>query len=600
MDEYACPAVIDAPTGNLTDLLVDNAAQAPTKVVFSRRTDDRWVDVTCQEFLTEVSRLAKGMMASGVQAGDRIGLMSRTRYEWTLIDFAIWFAGGVTVPIYETSSAEQVQWILSDSTATGAFIETPTHASMLAEVRDGVSTLEHVWTIDTGDLETLAGTGTDVTDEQLEERRTSAPTDSLATIIYTSGTTGRPKGCELTHLNFLSEVGNIVHARGEESGLSELFQEADASTLLFLPLAHVFARAIEVGCVMARGRVGHTADVKNLIADLKVFQPTFILSVPRVFEKIYNSAEQSAEASGKGKIFHAAADTAIAYSEALDDGGPGLGLRAKHAIFDKLVYVKLRAALGGKTRWSVSGGAPLGTRLGHFFRGIGLTIVEGYGLTETTAAIAVNRPDRNRIGTVGRPMPGVTIRIADDGEVLAKGGVVFRGYYNNEAATAEAFTDGWFRTGDIGELDSDGYLRITGRKKELIVTAAGKNVAPAVLEDRLRAHRLVSQCMVVGDAQPYIACLVTLDEEALPAWLQTHGKPAMSLAEATEDPDVIAEIQLAVDDANKAVSKAESIKRFKILAVDWTEESGALTPSLKLKRNVVMKEYAGEVDALYS
>jgi len=584
----------------LTDLLVDNATQAPNKVVFSRRAGDRWVDVTCREFLREVSRLAKGMMASGVQAGDRVGLMSRTRYEWTLVDFAIWFAGGVTVPIYETSSAEQVQWILSDSSATCAFIETPAHASTVAEIRDNVSTLDHVWTIDTGDLETLAGAGTDVTDEALDERRSSAPTDALATIIYTSGTTGRPRGCELTHLNFLSEVGNIVYARGEESGLSELFQEPDASTLLFLPLAHVFARAIEVGCVMARGRVGHTADVKNLIADLKAFQPTFILSVPRVFEKVYNSAEQSAEAAGKGKIFHAAADTAIAYSEALDDGGPGLGLRAKHAIFDKLVYVKLRAALGGKTRWSVSGGAPLGARLGHFFRGIGLTIVEGYGLTETTAAIAVNRPDRNRIGTVGRPMPGVTIRIADDGEVLAKGDVVFRGYFNNDAATAEAFTDGWFRTGDIGELDSDGYLRITGRKKELIVTAGGKNVAPAVLEDRLRAHRLVSQCMVVGDAQPYIACLVTLDEEALPAWLQTHGKPAMSLAEATKDVDVIAEIQSAVNDANKAVSKAESIKRFKILAVDWTEESGALTPSLKLKRNVVMKEYAGEVDALYS
>jgi long-chain acyl-CoA synthetase len=600
MDEYACPAVIDKPTGNLTDMVVENAAQAPDKVVFSRRSADRWLDVSCREFLTEVSGLAKGLMASGVQAGDRVGLMSRTRYEWTLIDFAIWFAGGVTVPIYETSSAEQVQWILSDSGAKCVFIETPAHASTLAEVRDDLPTLDRVWTIDAGDLDAVAESGTGVTDEDLEDRRISAATDDLATIIYTSGTTGRPKGCELSHLNFLSEVGNIVHASGDEQGLSALFQEPDASTLLFLPLAHVFARAVEVGCVMARGRVGHTADVKNLIADLEAFRPTFILSVPRVFEKIYNSSAQRAEAAGKGKIFYAAADTAIAYSEALDDSGPGLGLKAKHAIFDRLVYVKLRAALGGQTRWSVSGGAPLGTRLGHFFRGIGLTIVEGYGLTETTAAVAVNRPDRNKIGTVGRPLPGVTIRIADDGEVVVKGDVVFRRYYNNEAATAETFADGWFRTGDIGELDNDGYLRITGRKKELIVTAAGKNVAPAVLEDRLRAHRLVSQCMVVGDAQPYIACLVTLDEEALPAWLQTHGKPAMALAEATQDADVIAEIQAAVDDANKAVSKAESIKRFKILAVDWTEESGALTPSLKLKRNVVMKEYAGEVDALYS
>jgi long-chain acyl-CoA synthetase len=600
MDQYECPAVIDTPTGNLTDMVVDNAAEAPEKVVFSRRVGLRWLDVTCGEFLIEVSGLAKGLMANGVQPGDRVGLMSRTRYEWTLIDFAIWFAGGVTVPIYETSSEEQVQWILSDSGAKCVFLETSTHGITLAAVRDDLSTLDQVWTIDAGDLDSLAASGTGVTDQQLEDRRNGVSTDALATIIYTSGTTGRPKGCELTHLNFLSEVGNIVHASGAERGLSALFQEPDAATLLFLPLAHVFARAVEVGCVMARGRVGHTADVKNLIADLEEFQPTFILSVPRVFEKVYNSAEQRAEAAGKGKIFHAAADTAIAYSEALDDGGPGLGLKAKHAIFDKLVYAKLRAALGGQTRWSVSGGAPLGTRLGHFFRGIGLTIVEGYGLTETTAAVAVNRPDRNKIGTVGRPLPGVTIRIADDGEVVVKGGVVFKRYYNNDAATAEAFTDGWFRTGDIGELDDDGYLRITGRKKELIVTAGGKNVAPAVLEDRLRAHRLVSQCMVVGDAQPYIACLVTLDEEALPAWLTAHAKPTMTVAQAASDPDVIAEIQSAVDDANKAVSKAEAIKRFKILDVDWTEDSGALTPSLKLKRNVVMKEYAGDVDALYS
>jgi long-chain acyl-CoA synthetase len=600
MDEYACPPVVDKPTGNLTDLVVTNAREAPNKVAFSRRVGVDWLDVTWTEFLTDVSALAKGLIASGVEAGDRVGLMSRTRYEWTLIDFAIWFAGAVTVPIYETSSAEQVQWILSDSGATSVFIETAVHGATLSGVRDNLATLDRVWTIDAGDLDTLTGSGASVSDEELEARRTSAATEELATIIYTSGTTGRPKGCELSHLNFLSEVGNILNSKDGDRGLTALFDDPNTSTLLFLPLAHVFARAIEIGCVKARARMGHTADVKNLIADFGQFQPTFILSVPRVFEKIYNSAEQQAEAGGKGKIFHAAADTAIAYSEALDDGGPGLGLKAKHAVFDKLVYVKLRGALGGHTAYSVSGGAPLGARLGHFFRGIGLTIVEGYGLTETTAAAAVSRPDRNKIGTVGRPVPGTTIRIADDGEILVKGDVVFMGYYNNPSATAETMSDGWFRTGDIGELDSDGYLRITGRKKELIVTAGGKNVAPAVLEDRLRAHRLVSQCMVVGDAQPYIACLVTLDEEALPAWLQMHGKAGLSLAEAVEDPEVIAEIQLAVDDANKAVSRAEAIKRFKILAVDWTEESGALTPSLKLKRNVVMKEYAGDVDALYS
>ncbi|MGZ4639998.1 MAG: AMP-dependent synthetase/ligase [Actinomycetes bacterium] len=600
MDEYACPAVIDTPTGNLTDLVVDNATQAPHKVVFSRPAAGRWLDVTCREFLTEVSGVAKGLMAAGIGPGDRVGLMSRTRYEWTLIDFAIWFAGAVTVPIYETSSAEQVQWILGDSGAKGCFVETIEHEATVSDVRDNLADLEHVWTIDTGGLDALTGSGGGIADQDLEDRRNGTATDALATIIYTSGTTGRPKGCELTHLNFLAEVGSIVHADGDERGLSTLFHESDAATLLFLPLAHVFARVVEVGCVMARARVGHTADIKHLLPDLAEFRPTFILSVPRVFEKVYNSAAQKAEAAGKGKIFHAAADTAIAYSEALDHGGPGWGLKAKHAIYNKLVYTKLRAALGGKTRWSVSGGAPLGARLSHFFRGIGLTIVEGYGLTETTAAAAVNRPDHNKIGTVGRPLPGVSIRIAEDGEILIKGDIVFRGYYNNPAATAEALTDGWFHSGDIGELDGDGFLRITGRKKELIVTAGGKNVAPAMLEDRLRAHRLVSQCMVVGDAQPYIACLVTLDEEALPAWLDQHGKSGMSLAEAAEDPDVIAEIQTAVDEANKAVSRAEAIKRFKILTVDWTEDTGALTPSLKLKRNVVMKEYAGEVDALYS
>jgi long-chain acyl-CoA synthetase len=362
----------------------------------------------------------------------------------------------------------------------------------------------------------------------------------------------------------------------------------------------VFARVIQVGVIMARGKLGHTSDVKSLLADLANFQPTFILSVPRVFEKVYNSAEQKAEADGKGKVFRSAADTAVAYSEALDQGGAGFGLRAKHAAFDKLVYSKLRAALGGKVRWAVSGGAPLGQRLGHFYRGIGVTVLEGYGLTETTAASTVNTPGHIKIGTVGRPLPGVAVRIGEDGEVLIKGAQVFTGYYNNPEATAEAITDGWFHSGDLGELDADGFLRITGRKKEIIVTAAGKNVAPAVLEDRLRSHRLVSQCMVVGDAQPYIACLVTLDEEALPAWLQQQGKEDMSISDAAEDEDVKAAIQQAVDDANKAVSKAESIKRFAILGVDFTEDNGTLTPSLKLKRNVVLKEFAGDVDALYS
>jgi len=434
-----------------------------------------------------------------------------------------------------------------------------------------------------------------VADADVETRRRSLTSDSLATLIYTSGTTGRPKGCQLTHGNFLSEVRNIVR------GLPELFNE-QGSTLLFLPLAHVFARAIEVGCVEAGVLMGHTPDVKNLLADLEVFRPTFVLSVPRVFEKIYNSAQAKATADGKGKIFDRAAAVAIAYSQALDQGGAGVLLKIQHTVFDKLVYGKLRNALGGRVQFAVSGGAPLGARLGHFFRGIGIIILEGYGLTETAAGSNLNRPKALKIGTVGQPIPGTSIRIAEDGEVLMKGPIVFRGYQNNPAATAEAIDpDGWFHSGDLGTIDEDGFLTITGRKKEIIVTAAGKNVAPAVLEDRLRAHPLVSQCIVVGDNQPFIACLVTLDTEALPGWLRAHGRPDDTpIASLTNDPDLIATIQGAVDDANKAVSKAESIKKFTILTVDFTEEGGQLTPTMKVKRGVVMTDFAPEVKALYS
>jgi long-chain acyl-CoA synthetase len=602
VDEYTSPTLAPpATSGNLTDILVLNAAQAPHKVAFRRRSGDRWLDVTASEFLTEVRGVAKGLMAAGVRAGDRVGLMAKTRYEWTLVDFAIWTAGAVTVPIYETSSAEQVQWILSDSGAVACIVESPDTAAVLDEVRSSLPSVANVWTIDAGAVDGLTASGAGVPDEDLETRRTVAAPDDLATIIYTSGTTGRPKGCELTHGNFLFEAANVISAKDADATLAKVFTDDAASTLLFLPLAHVFARMIQVGVVMAGATLGHTADVKRLLEDLATFRPTFILSVPRVFEKVYNSSEQKAEAAGKGKIFHTAAATAIAYSEALDHGGPGLGLRAKHALFDRLVYSKLRAALGGQVRWAVSGGAPLGTRLGHFYRGIGLTVLEGYGLTETTAASTVNTPGMIKMGTVGRPLPGVSIRIAEDGEVLIKGGQVFLGYYNNPTATAEALEDGWFRSGDLGELDEDGCLRITGRKKEIIVTAGGKNVAPAVLEDRLRSHRLISQCMVVGDAQPYIAALVTLDEEALPAWAEQRGKgSSLTVQQAADDPDLVAEIQEAVDEANKAVSRAEAIKKFKILPVDWTEDSGALTPSMKLKRGVVLKEFATEVDALYS
>ncbi len=594
MQEYSSDAAIEvAADTSLADAVAGNARTAPDDVVFTRRVDGRWTPVTAKEFATEVSALAAGLVASGVGPGDRVGLMSKTRYEWTLVDYAVWTAGAVVVPVYETSSAEQLQWNLGDSGAVAVVVESAAHQALLDEVRGELPDLRHAWQIDAGGLEELAASGRDVPESALAERRSTVSTDTLATIIYTSGTTGRPKGCELSHGNLLG-VG-----RSASAVLPELFSPA-GSTLLFLPLAHVFARFVEVACVESRVKMGHTADIKNLLADLGTFQPTFLLSVPRVFEKVFNSAKQKAHADGKGKVFDAAERAAIAYSEALDAGGPGILLRAQHALFDRLVFSKLRAAMGGKIQYAFSGGAPLGARLGHFFRGAGVTICEGYGLTETSAPATLNTPEDLRIGTVGRPGPGVGVRIAEDGEVLIRGLNVFQGYWHNADATAEVMAGDWFRSGDIGELDGDGYLRITGRKKELIVTAGGKNVAPAVLEDRLRAHALVSQCMVVGDQKPFIGCLVTLDAEALGPWAKAHGKGELTVEQAATDADVLAEVQKGVDDANKAVSKAEAIRKFSVLPVDWTEEGGQMTPSLKLKRAVVMKEFGQDVEALYA
>ncbi|HEX5535147.1 MAG TPA: AMP-dependent synthetase/ligase [Actinomycetales bacterium] len=593
--EYAVPALAEvAPSTNLTDAVVTNAARRPDAVAFRRKVGSEWQNVTARQFLTEVEQVAKGLVAAGIRPGDRVGLMSKTRYEWTLVDYAIWFAGAVTVPIYETSSAEQVAWILGDSGAVAAVVESEGHAETLSGVRGRLGDLRDVWCIERGALADLTAAGADVSDEDLAERRRHADLDTLATIIYTSGTTGRPKGCELTHGNF------VVLARNATRKLEEVVEAEGASTLLFLPLAHVFARFIEVLCVESGAAMGHTPDVKNLVQDLGEFQPTFVLSVPRVFEKVYNSAEQKAESEGKGKIFRRAAEVAVDYSRSLDTGGPGLGLRVKHAVFDKLVYGKLRAALGGKAEYAVSGGAPLGERLGHFFRGIGLIVLEGYGLTETTAPTSVNLPEMVRIGTVGPPLPGTKAKIADDGEILLAGPHVFRGYWNNPAATADAFSEGWFKTGDLGEITDEGCLKVTGRKKEIIVTAGGKNVAPAVLEDRLRAHPLISQTIVVGDQQPFVAALVTLDVEMLPTWLANNGKPALTVEQAAGDEDVRAAIQAAVDEANQAVSRAESIRAFRVLSTDFTEESGHMTPSMKLKRAVVLKEFADDVNAIYN
>jgi long-chain acyl-CoA synthetase len=597
--EYSTALQVQIPSGNLTDDVVRNAKVAPARIAFSRRTTDGWTDVTAQEFLDEVRAVAKGLVAAGVEAGDRVGLLSRTRYEWTLFDYAIWFAGAVTVPIYETSSAEQIEWILEDSGARAVVAETPEHTARLKELRDRVTGLHHVWSIEDNAVAVLTTLGHEITDELLEERRTAAGPDSLATLIYTSGTTGHPKGCMVTHGNFEFELSVAV----EELHL--LFTPPkdgvdDAATLLFLPLAHVFARIIQVGCIKAQVRMGHSADIKHLLDDLAAFKPTFILAVPRVFEKVFNTASQRAAADGRGRIFNRAADVAMAWSRGQETGRTSVLVKAQHAVFDRLVYSKLREALGGSCEHAVSGGAPLGDRLGHFYRGIGVNVLEGYGLTETTGAVTVNVPDALKIGTVGRPLPGNAVRVADDGELLFQGGQVFAGYWHNDQATAEAKdADGWLHTGDIGEVDDEGFVRITGRKKEIIVTAGGKNVAPAVLEDRLRGHLLIDQCVVVGDGRPFIGALITIDRETVPTWAEQHDKTT-DIDKLLDDPDLHAEIEAAVGEANKAVSKAESIRKFTILPDEWTEETGQLTPSLKLRRTVVLRDYVDEVEALYS
>ena len=596
MREYSVPEVIpDAgPGATMADAVWRNADEAPDAVVFSRREGTTWAPITARAFADDVEAVARGLIASGIGAGDRVGLMSRTRYEWTLVDYAIWSAGGVTVPIYETSSAEQVEWILSDSGAVAVILESPSHEKTYAEVSTQLPDVRQVWQIDGGGLEELRRAGVDLPEDAISVRQSARGRDDVATIVYTSGTTGRPKGCVLTHLNLLGT------SRSAAAVLPQLFNP-EGSTLLFLPLAHVFGRLIQMACVENRVRMGHTADVKNLVPDLGTFQPTFLLSVPRVFEKVFNTYKQRADAAGKGKIFDRGVDVAIAYSQAVQNGGAGLLLKAQHAFFERVLYApQLRAPLGGNLQYAVSGGAPLGARLGHFYRGIGITILEGYGLTETTAAGTVNTVDHIEIGSVGRPSPGCTVRIADDGEVLMKGRNVYAGYWHNQLATDEAMAEGWFHSGDIGELDAQGFLRITGRKKELIVTSGGKNVAPAVLEDRLRAHPLVSQCVVVGDAQPFIGCLVTIDAEALGPWADKSGKPAGKVSDLVDDPDLRAEIQRGVDEANKAVSHAEAIKKFVILPDDLSEESGTLTPSLKVKRSVVLAQYADTVTALYA
>ncbi|MBL5975147.1 MAG: long-chain fatty acid--CoA ligase [Candidatus Leucobacter sulfamidivorax] len=585
-----------APEDNITELLEQRVAATPDRVIFSTPAGEGWTAVTAAGFRDRVAALAKGFVAAGVQPGDRIAFMCKTSFEWTLVDFALHYAGAIMVPVYETSSAVQMHWILEDSGARGIITETADHAGRLAEIRDEVKNIEIAWRLDEGAIDALVASGAEVPDAEIDRRRGLAKAADTATLIYTSGSTGRPKGVVLTHANFVDLSRNAAAALGE------VVNEEGASTLLFVTLAHVYARFISVLAVHAGVRVGHQPDTTKLLPSLGSFQPTFLLAVPRVFEKVYNSSEQKAEAGGKGKIFRAAAVTAVKHSEhAMAGTKAPFGVRLKFKVFDKLVYSKLREAMGGNVKYAVSGSAPLSHFLGHFYNSLGIKILEGYGLTETTAPVSVNLPDKYKIGTVGPALPGHTIRIAEDGEIEVKGTAVFKEYWKNPEATAASFTaDGFFKTGDIGTLDSDGYLSITGRKKEIIVTAGGKNVAPAALEDPIRSFPLIGQIVVVGDQKPFVAALITLDAEMLPTWLKNQGEnPDLTLEEAALNPKVVAEVQRAVDHGNKYVSRAESIRKWVILPTEFTEASGHLTPKMSIKRDNILRDFSGEIAGMY-
>ncbi|WP_454141634.1 AMP-dependent synthetase/ligase [Microbacterium lacticum] len=595
--QFEVPAVVPAdPNANIADLLVERVRATPSLALFAVPEGAGWRDITAAEFQRQVIELAKGFVAAGIEPGDKVAFIARTTYEWSLVDFALFFAGAVMVPVYETSSAAQISWIVSDSGAIAVLSESEEHAARVAEVRDELPLVRDTWSMASGALDTLRAGGVSVDDGEIERRRGLAVGSDIATLIYTSGSTGRPKGCVLTHSNF------VELARNSATSLEEVVNTPGASTLLFITTAHVFARFISILDVHAGVKTGHQPDTKQLLPALGSFQPTFLLAVPRVFEKVYNSAEQKAEAGGKGKIFRAAAATAVEHSALLQDGKKvPLLTKIKFALFDKLVYSKLREAMGGRVTYAVSGSAPLGPRLGHFFHSLGVTILEGYGLTETTAPATVNTPEKAKIGTVGPVLPGVGVRLAEDGEIEVRGINVFKEYWRNPEATAAAFDGDWFKTGDLGSFDDEGFLSITGRKKEIIVTAGGKNVAPAALEDPIRANPIVGQVVVVGDQKPFIAALVTLDPEMLPTWLANNGLPAdMSLEEAAKNPKVRDEVQLAVDRANKSVSRAESIRKFTILPVEWTEGSGHLTPKMSIKRGVILDDFADAVDEIYT
>ncbi|THC51355.1 long-chain fatty acid--CoA ligase [Streptomyces sp. A1499] len=606
MREFSNPPMASAPlVGGLADAVFDHAVEDPLRIAFGRKADGRWTDVTSGAFRDEVLALAKGLIAQGVRFGDRVAIMSRTRYEWTLFDFALWAIGAQVVPVYPTSSAEQVLWMLHDAQVTAAMVEHEDHAMTVGSVIDRLPRLRRLWQLDVDAVGELNAAGRDIDDEVVHRHRRAVTPDSIATIIYTSGTTGRPKGCLISHGNFMFEADTMV---GRWEPVFHSKRGDEATTLLFLPLAHVFGRMVQIAAVRGRVRMGHQPNLNAaaLLPDLAAFRPSFILAVPYIFEKVFNAARRKAERDGKAGAFDKAVECAVRYADAMEarafgtGPGPSAALRVQHQLFDKLVYSKVREAMGGRVRHAMSGGSGMDRRLGLFFAGAGVTIYEGYGLTESSAAATANPPERTRYGTVGQAIPGTTVRIADDGEVWLHGGNIFQGYHNDPRSTGASLRDGWLATGDLGALDEDGYLTITGRKKEILVTSGGKSVSPARLEERVRDHPLVAQCILVGNDRPYIAALVTLDAEAVEHWMAMRRKPMLPPGELVRDPDLETEVRRAVVAANTLVSQAESIRTFRILAHQFSEEHGLLTPSLKLKRKAIETAYEAEVEALYN
>ena len=604
MREYAAPpldqpyAVHGRDCANLADDVLHRAETEPAAVVASRRTPSGWAPVTAEQLAADVRQWAWRLVSAGLEHGDRVALLSRTRYEWTVVDYACWLVGCSVVPLNETSSPDQISLVLRDSGARAVVVETPAHADLVAALRGDLSAVELVWPLTEetgsgGNLDPLPP-ASPMDHAVLDERRRAVDRSTAATLVYTSGSTGSPRGCRLDHGHLLFESAATAEVLGPA------LEGDDASTLLFLPLAHVLARVVQVTAIRAGVRLGYAADMRTLVDDLAQFRPTFLVGVPRVYEKLFTVYSQRAAADGRGSVFDRAADTAIAYSQALETTrGPGPVLRARHALFERLVYRRMREDLGGRLGHAVAGGAPLGDRLGHVFRGAGIPVLEGYGLSETTGGTTATAPGDHKVGRVGRPLPGTAVRVSGEGELLVRGPHVFAGYWSDQAGMEEAFTeDGWLRTGDLGEIDDEGFVRVTGRMREILVTTGGKNVSPGPLEDAIRAHPLVEQCLVVGDARPYVAALLTLDHDAARAWAEAHGRPSEPSALAGDDA-LLAELQVAVDRANVKVSQAESVRRWAVVPEQWSEETGELTPSLKLRRHVVARRHRAVIDDLY-